>query len=551
MKIIGYYCNNQGLLVNSLGNFTDKPPYLDFILKDKTNTNIIQVFYNINYNVANILKAIHITKEQGKTLNETEDLSIPPYKLKYVQGKFFSIKKGGFFASISDISQYCNTKLEDDETKDICEARAIEAAKIGTQIIEGLNSLGLYPTTITSPVRAFEKEKLEKLNLPTLDDMPQEVTELADECCDASWLEGYRIGHWDNVFDYDIISAYPYQTSKLVDIRYGHWEETDKFDTHAIYGYFLCKVQIYPTSKISPIMYVLKNSNNDYNRNFTPTGTWYRVLTKKQIEFIYYWNLGKVEIIYGIVYLSNADRYIYPLKDTMEWLYIEKENNIKAGNGQRKESIKRIMSGIYGKFREVRNSRNPETGKYEKIYGPFANLVYAAEIETNTKLEVADFILRNKLSPIHIAVDGNTSKENVKADALRNEFGGWRLNNWNSCISISTGVIAIKGKFDENPEEKKDFSLEYDWLLEQIRTNPDSRIYVMKKKSPISLAIATKDDGKRWDELGQLQNITRSINVGYEEKRIYKEMPKSGKEVLSCDLESYPLNVTVLNSIKE
>jgi len=557
MKIIGYYCNNSGLIVNSEGRNRAEPPYLDFLLQDKfedfdNSSKIIQVFYNINYNVANLLRDIHITKEQGKLLNDNEELFIPPYKIKYVQGKFLSIKKGSYFTNISDISQYCNVKMEGDESLHVCIAKAKEAAQVGMQVLEGMYSIGLHPVTITSPIRAFEKEKLEKLSLPTLEDIPDDVAEFADECCDASWLEGYRIGHWDKVYDYDLVSAYPHQTSQLLDIRYGDWIDTDVFVPKGYYGYYLCQTEIFPSSRLSPIMYIIKNGNNDYNRNFTPTGIWYRVLTKKQIEFMYHWNIGTVKVIKGRVWIPKCEiaKIPRPFKETMEWLFSEKENNIKAGNGQRKENIKRTANGIYGKLREVRRNKNPDTGKYEKIYGQYANPVYAAEIEVNTKLEDADFILRNNLRPVHIAVDGIVSLDKAKEEMHEHELGGWRLNNENKCLSISTGVIAIKGKFDEHPDEKKDFSLDYDWLVEAIRENPDSQVYTMRKKSPISLAIAVKDGGKRWEELGQLQNISRNINVGYEEKRMYKVKPKSGKENMECDLESYPLDVSILKGME-
>ena len=296
MKVIGYYCNNKGLLVNSDGDHTDTSPYLDFILRDSTRPNekeqTIQIFYNINYNVANILKTIGITKEQGAKLNSTEELLIPPYKLKYVPNKFFSIKKGSYFCNVSDASQYGNLRLEDDEPLDTCIMRANKAAQIGQQVLEGMNSIGLYPTSITSPIRAFEREKLAKLDLPILENIPIDVLEYADECCDASWLEGYRVGSYDKVFDYDLISAYPSQTSQLVDIRCGTWQRVESFEPHGLYGYYLCRLEIDSSAEFSPITYVIKNNNNNYNKNFTPTGSWYRVLTKKQIEFIYHWNLS-------------------------------------------------------------------------------------------------------------------------------------------------------------------------------------------------------------------------------------------------------------------
>jgi hypothetical protein len=287
-------------------------------------------------------------------------------------------------------------------------------------------------------------------------------------------------------------------------------------------------------------MYVIKN-NSGYNQNFSPTGTFQRKLNKKQIDFLYRWNQGTVEITNGHWWIPKYKNE-YPLKETMESLYAEKTKI--DNNPMKKDAIKRIPNGVYGKFLEKRTARN-DSGDIIKVPGDRFNSVYAAEIEIGDKIEVAEFILRNKLQPIHIAVDGVVSVNNCnEEETMEMKFGGWRLSNENKCISIGTGVIAIKDKI--NKEVAKDFSLDYDWLLNQIQQNPDSQEYKMMKKSPVTLAIACKDGGGRWKELGKLQTITKSINIGGEDKRCYKKLPKTGREVLEGDIDSSPWDVSII-----
>ena len=381
MRIIGYHISN-GIIANSDGEIVTEPSFLDFLLEPKPDS--IKIFYHIGYNIANLLKMIDFTKEKAKKLHDTEKLYMAPYMLKYAPNKFFSLSKGSYWAFFCNANQYSLAQLDNSDTPISCLAKANKAKEAGKQVYDTLTSVGLHPTTLTSPVRVYEKEVLNKLDLPTVDDMPEDAGEYAYSCCRGNWLEAFQVGHWEKAWDYDINSAYPSEIARLLDIREGKWGKSSYFIPEAEYGY--CKGKVTITAPFSPIIYVSKNLN------YTPVGTWETFLTKREIEFIHKWKLGEFKIESGWWWIPNNRNLI--LQKHIMGLQSQKG----VATGLSRETIKRIMSGIYGKFLEARNN----------TFGKRFNPVYGAEVEVGNRLKVARFILENHAEShlIHIAVDG-------------------------------------------------------------------------------------------------------------------------------------------------
>ena len=308
MKILGYHINDKAI-VNSDGEVRAEPPYLDFLLQPREDT--IKVFYHMGYNVANLLKLINLFEDEGKKLQDEQKLYLPPYTLKHIAGKFFSIKKGHFFgcpfANFSDMSQYKHAKFAEYEAVGTCVEKAKEAKETGEAVYNALQSIGLHPTSLTSPIKSYEKEILAKMSIPTVEDMPDEAGEYAYQCCQGNWLEAFQMGHWDKVWDYDINSAYPAELMELLDLREGNWVNSNVWMPEAVYGY--CKGIVTITtpeytfrdlrkipnpSLVSPIIC----NGEDFGSgslNYTPVGSWDTYLTKQEIKFINKWELGTFE----------------------------------------------------------------------------------------------------------------------------------------------------------------------------------------------------------------------------------------------------------------
>lgn len=525
MRVIGYSISD-GIITNTDGETCNKPPYLEFLLTRKPES--IKVFWNLSYNIANLLKLINVTKEEGKKLQSNTELFIPPYRLRFIPGKFFSVHKNVTTGFFNDASQYF--KISGNDFLKSPFRQATEAKEIGEKVFNSFNELGLQPKTITSPVAAYEKAVLSKLDLPTVDDLPEEAGLYAYNCCKNNWVEAFKIGHFEKAYDFDLNSAYPYQLMHLLDTREGEWKKrTDLFlHDRVVLGYY--RVELDCTSDFHPFLYSLLRSDGD-SRNYTPRGErTEEYLTLKQIYYCRLNNLGKINIIDGWSWIPNKDPRLVskPLKQQMSWLYSQKLESYS--NPYKLSAVKRVMAGVYGKLLQ----QNPESGEFGKWFNP----VWAAEVECNNQIAVADFAIKNEILPISIAVDGLISDKYIDIP-VSNKIGDWRYNGEKEVLCVGSGTVAIKGEKGEG-----DFSLDFDWLKSEIEKNPEATEYQLNKMSPITLAVAINEN--KWKNLGELHEVTKTVDIRYEEKRCYKNFPKNGRELLNNKYESEAWDIGTL-----
>jgi len=66
----------------------------------------------------------------------------------------------------------------------------------------------------------------------------------------------------------------------------------------------------------------------------------------------------------------------------------------------------------------------------------------------------------------------------------------------------------------------------------------------MSKVSPITLGKALTSD--RWDQLGQLETVIRTISVKEEGKRLYTKVPQCGGDLLKEVYSSEPWDISVI-----
>lgn len=533
MRVIGYHIQH-GILANSDGQTTDKN-YLDFLMADKGEC--IKVFYCLDQAVATLLKlwGLHNEPKMCRKLWDTEQLYIPGtgVMIKYRPHKYFSVKDGaGYdspFVNFSDASQYLG-RVDYDlvfalSTADNVILKAREAQAVCQQVYAALVELGLHPTSLTSPIRAWEKEMLPEYNLPTVADMPPEVGRYAYKCCHGGWVEVFKKGHFLDTWDYDIVSAYPYYLSQLLDHRYGKWTKAENYTKGNPFSFWRCHTRI--DAKISPL--IISKIANGSRMSYTPTGEideYY--MTGPALEFIHRYNIGLVDVVDGWYWLPGYDKRT-PLKPVIDGLFTVKEKS----TGIKREVVKRITNGIWGKLGET----------HKHGFGEHFNPVWHAWVESQARIEVARFIYDNKLQDylLSIAVDGVLSSHAVTDISSFNggSMGSWRLTAHCPALVISSGLVAVKDK-----EVVSDFSANYDWLLAEIQLYPKQKEYTQTKAAPVTLGRAINT--KHLDKLGDIIDITKTINVENEPKRLYKNSPKNGKQLLNNIYDSYPVDISIV-----
>lgn len=156
MKVLGYHISDKEI-ADSDGIICNSPNF-EFLLFPKPET--IRIMYDLDYSIG-MLGLFGMPRFSIIELNTTTRLTIEPYHIRYIQGKFFSIKRPGAFTYYTNAKQY----YPNYESSSILSAktRAIDAKCIGEDVLRVFEDLGLDATSLTSAERAYTKTQMKWL----------------------------------------------------------------------------------------------------------------------------------------------------------------------------------------------------------------------------------------------------------------------------------------------------------------------------------------------------------------------------------------------------
>lgn len=365
-----------------------------------------------------------------------------------------------------------------------------ELINLAYEVIKSYNYFGIGGVTkLTSPIGVFA-EKLLDIPFPRANDLPERAFNMLDACAKTmrrDWRDTYTLGHWcaDEITDYDLTSAYPSLVADLPNIITAEFIECNEMPPFYTWG------------EVQGILTINKSITPFWNetKQCFPTGTWEDSITTDMLWLLYKYKLGTFEIKHGF-FFTLPKKILYPFKDTMTKLYKARSINPLVS-----KIAKGISVGIYGKFAE----RYERKDGHER-YGDNFNPIYARMITSRCMVKVADFIYRNELEKdvVSILVDGILATKRLQHISTDKAMGQWRRNEPNPAIVLSTEYQWIG---DKRPNMKT-----YTEMLGIIRSNPKSNVY-------------------------------GDVDINLPRKRIFKELPKNGGDLLERKFYSEPYSV--------
>lgn len=479
-----------------------------------------KIAYDLDYLVAKVIAHSNMGEHRcNRLLTEHRAFTNDGYRIFYIPNRVLSIDYGhgaaNAYCNVYNAKQFMSdVRHSPGISIDTARQNAATAQGIGQNVLDAYAAIGIDNKSLSSPIKAYDKAGLWP-NAITVDDIPGEAHELAYLCIKSNWVEAYQIGHWNMAYDYDINGAYASELAMLKDLRLGTWEKASKIPSGAVYGFAECMVEI-----AAPFHPIIMRGRND--NLYTPTGTWSAYLTLQEIGFIERYHLGHVRVHNGWWWIP--EQVTYPFNRPILLLWEARRKNA----GTMVDTVcKRIMAGMWGKMLELRGS------EAEPEFGPHFNPVYGAVVETNIRLRVAQTCIDNGVVPLHIAVDGMITDKPLRDVKVGEYLGQWRLSHSGPCIIAGSGIVGMSGKAGD-----EEFALSYEWLRGMMQVYPDASEYEKKKWSTITVAKALSN--KQWDRLGQLEEITRTVRIGEDGKRVYADGPKCGGDILVNQYQSQP-----------
>lgn len=450
------------LLTDSNGNYVYNPTFkecLDFLWKYHNKT-YYRAFWNIDFDVSAILKLFDDI-EWIRDLIHGKIVMFKEYLLYYIRPKMLRLSVGKKSIFFVDLNAMYKSKLEkaakeflNDKKIDTLDANRINTeleywiknrkeiikyclkdsrltADLGNVLVKEVKACKLLlPKFFTSHASLAKQYFRYKARIPALKYIPTNILDIAYQCYYGGRFEVLKRGYFDDLYCYDINSAYPETISKLPSLKYGFWLDVDKINQKECIGFYKVVLDI-PEGFLSFLPIKLKTKLVVF-----PSGVFATWITWYEADLMRKWIKG---VSHGYEYISKEKEY-YPFAVGMKHLYAEK-SKYKDVNEVFYWLVKLPMNSIYGCFIEKHKKADGE------IYsGILFNSVYGAIITARTRWKLFKEILP-KYWKNYVAFHTDSIISETKLPLkLDTDLGNWTLDYEGHGVLLNTGVYQIGKK---------------------------------------------------------------------------------------------------------
>lgn len=444
--------------------------------------------------------------------------------------------------SIVDSSQL-NTNLKYwEDNKDIIVKYCIKDAQLTKNLADYFwnivyKNMEYYPKLPYSKGRIAEEYFLSKCYIPTINKLLEENKKVLEYGYNAYYggrFELLQRGYQENVYSYDISSAYPAQMTELIDYNKGKWVKTTKVNLDAYSGFYKCICEC-NDAYFSPFVQKV-NALSVY-----PNGKMVMYLAKSEIDFIReHFDNATIKIVSGYEFYEKE--LVYPLKSEIEHLYKWKENepdeNIKY-------CVKIFMNSFYGKLIQRAGDDNA-TGK---VFNP----LWAAEITASARIKILKLGLQKPDCVIMFSTDSVHSteplsiKNNPTLGDFKKDFEGSGVyimsdvyNLWNDKkqkSKIRGFSVALEKDRNDTEVLLKDILLTSDEWKDKTKYQ-----YATKRVYHLGECIL-HNKSRKIEDMNMFDDVVKTVDINGDKKRLWDKEFSSGKDALKNTILSMPLGV--------
>jgi hypothetical protein len=523
---------NIFLIADSDGNFLDEmtPESVLEFLFSKRYQNSWNFLYNLGYDAEVILKLL------GKELNRykrTRQLvfEFEKYKLTCIPGKCLRITKGHHSVSYYDIAQFYDrksldvayqeniTKLNGDyldlkkkrkqfstrfynRNKKLLRNYCIQDCKLTKELAQNWiklfhDAFGFYSVKWFSSGYLAEKVLLNNgIEFPKFDSIPFEVQDLAYRSYFGGRFEMTKRGFIGKAFLYDINSAYPFAITQIPDLTRGKWTRRKSIHPYAKIGFFVILADIPDDTYIPPFPFRVNNEI------IFPTGKFITYCTLVELQVCKNLNWYKILNSWQFV----PENHACPYREFIQRMY-QKRLRLKQNGDAMQLPLKVILNSIYGKTGQ----------KVNRIIGNLFNPVIFSFITGFARAQLYRFVVDNNIEKeiVAFATDSICVRKNLGIDSTK--LGEFHLDkSANDVYYLQNGLYRFNHTWKQrglgNLGSKEIEDLE---TIEK-RGRLYARFKILRSKR---LRSAIIED--RLDEIGQIKEITREVNLNADRKRLW------------------------------
>lgn len=449
-----YKSGTPFMICISDGTFIDPKNSISYLVSNYINCNF--ALYNMKYDSGAILYCLpYDTMHELWKNNEVvyNDIIISYIPHKFLQFKISKNESVRFwdFAQFykmtldSAAQKYLNKSKIDIETKTFskryvknnfekikkyCIQDANLTLELANYLLDKLEEFGITASKVYSCASISFQYFCEQKAITTVWRYWKYHKQLLEYACDAYQGGKFEITARGScyAYEYDIISAYPYEISNLVDISRARIRYSKTYENEAIYGFIRCRIKSVHDTAL-PCGIKLKDEVRIY-----PTGTLYLTITKNEYDYLLESGI-EIKIYDG--YWIFVERIKYPYKFTIASLFDIKDE-YKNKDMMIYNLAKTIMNSKYGKMAQCIKDKD---GNY--VAGAGWNPIYASVITANTRIQVTKMqkLLKDKCLGVH--TDSIITTEKVDNSLIPGEFGKFSYESEGKTILIGCGVYQL------------------------------------------------------------------------------------------------------------
>ena len=490
-------------------------------------------FWNLSYDARIFLRIVLplISKNALLKFYRTGRCKILGYSIQYIEKKKLTIRKGHHSVNFYDIQQFYFQKTLSDayqsnigklskqylemktkrenfskeyyrknrrQVRKYCIQDCIYTKDLSEHWIDLFyEAFGFYPSHWISSGYLAEKVLINNgVDIPTFEQIPEQVQELAWNSYIGGRIELVIRGHVDYACTYDINSAYPYSFTQIPELTKGKWIQSKKILKNSLVGFFKIKCNI-PFKHLSPFPFVVKN------KVVFPIG-----------EFITFATLAELKACDDSSWYAIIDSWqyvdakpIYPYKENIQKWYNYRHELKRKGNPL-EQPFKVILNSIYGKTGQRVN------GKIGNIFNP----VIVSTITGISRAMLYRFITEHGIEKDVVMMYTDSITCTRKLDVNSDKLGEFSLDFEGSIYALQSGFYA---KNDKWIKSRGIGQIGDDTILHKD-TFVDSKGRIKYSFDKIRVGTIKRNILRgTLEKIGKFENQTRELNLNADRGRLW------------------------------
>lgn len=429
-----------------------------------------------------------------------------------------------------------------------CKSDAMLAQFLAIESKEQFENLGIDFVRPLSVANLAGKWVLKNYKYPKSDTFDPTYMDIARQAYRGGMFQTLQRGVFEDIWDYDIVSAYPSVMETLPHWSNGEFVEVKDPDIGE-YGWYYCKFDCpyipHQTNKKWKISDYWENKELSFETpNFQiiyPVGEREAIITKIEYEWMKKHNFP-CEFIAGLEWHNNFGNEKDNLPSPFSWvpMMFEQRKKIKKIKEKYAEqyNIKIVLNSFYGK-----------TAQYKHGITPTTNFFYSSYITAATRLKLSEIMVKHPDSILNVATDGFLSTKRITGLDIGENLGQWEEKKYQRGLLLGSGMyqVWVDTSFDKPKYYTKARGVtdNRNWdMYGAMVDNLTSDTIQFTRHSPISLGMVVFHHKKfAPSDLNRFVDFTRKVSVNSDKNHVWNVEYKNFGHLLGVQSKAKPLTL--------